>query len=208
MELVTLKEYAQERGMHYNTLRVLCHRHGIVPVRTGSFRRRLFRKSDLDALPFQEGYRAKKGGYRAKKAADADALWKALRDEPSRLWSLSELGELSGLGGNLVRARFSKAGIPPDDQELIGSRFTNLYRLDEEVLSILCGEFPDEADEMKGLDGIELDRMVGRRIVYRDRHGEERQGILAEVGMFSAVVNRDGYEDVVMIADMNARRLE
>ncbi len=208
MELVTLKEYAKERGLHYNTLRVLCHRHGIVPVRTGSFRRRLFRKSDLDALPSQEGYRAKKGGYRAKKAADADALWNALRDEPSRLWSLSELGELSGMGDGVVRARLSKFGILPDDQELIGSRFTNVYRLDEEVLSILCGEFPDEADEMEGLDGIELDRMVGRRIAYKDRHGEERQGILAEVGMFSAVVERDGHEDVVMIADMNARRLE
>lgn len=196
MELVTLKEYAQERGMHYNTLRVLCHRHGIEPVR-----RRLFRKSDLDALPFQ-------GGYREKKAADADALWKAMRDDPARLWSLSELGELSGMGDNVVRGRFSRAGIPPDDQELIGSRFTNLYRLDEEVLSILCGEFAVDADEMKGLDGMELCRMVGRRIAYKDRHGDERQGILAEVGMCHAVVDCDGHEDVVMIADMNARRLE
>ena len=202
MELVTLKEYAQERGLHYNTLRVLCQRHGIAPVSgTASVRRRLFRKSDLDALPLR-------GGYRAKKAADADALWNALRDDPSRLWSLSELGELSGMGDGVVRARLSKFGIPPDDQELIGSRFTNLYKLDEEVLSILCGEFAVEADEMKGLDGIELCRMVGRRIAYKDRHGDERQGILAKVGWAYAVVKRDGDEDFVMIADMNARRLE
>ena len=108
---------------------------------------------------------------------------------------------------NVVRARFRKAGIPPDDQELIGSRFTNLYRMDEEVLSILC-EFADEADEMKGLDGMELRRMVGRRIAYKDRHGEERQGTLACLGMNHAVVDCDGHEDVVMIADMDARRLE
>ena len=205
MELVTLKEYAQECGMNYNTLRVLCHRHGIAPVRTAPGMSRLFRKSDLDALPSPGGYR---GGYRPKKAADADALWKALRDDPSRLWSLSELGELSGMGDSVVRARIRKAGIPPDDQDLIGSRFTNLYKLDEEVLSILCGEFADEADEMKGLDGMELCRMIGRRIAYKDRHGDERQGILAKVGWVYAIVDRDGHEDFVMIADMNARRLE